>query len=170
MSLEIRPARPGDGALVLQFVKELAAYERRSHEVVAQAGDMEAALFGADRTCFCYFADWSGEAAGFALSYFTFSTFAGRRGIYLEDLFVQPRFRGHGIGKALLCHLAKESLARGCDRLTWSVLTWNEPAIRFYQGLGAVRVGDWHSMAVDGAALRGLATHDVPDRSGGERR
>jgi GNAT superfamily N-acetyltransferase len=167
MSLAIRPARPGDGALVLQFVKDLAEYERRRHEVVATAADMEAALFGADRTCFCFFAEWSGEVAGFALSYFTFSTFAGRRGVYLEDLFVHPRFRGHGIGKALLRHLARETVGRGCDRLTWSVLTWNEPAIRFYERLGAARVDDWHSMGLDGVALTSLAAFAGGEGQGG---
>lgn len=157
MSLEIRPASPQDGALVLSFVRELAAYERLAHEVVATEADLAAALFGPSPRVFADLALWNGEPAGFALWFYNFSTFRGRHGIYLEDLFVRPDFRGHGIGKALLRHLARRCKGEGLTRLEWWVLDWNEPALAFYRSLGAVPMDEWTVQRVTGAALERLA-------------
>ena len=158
MSLAIRPAAPADAALVLSFIRELAEYERLAHEVVATDGDIAAALFGPEPRVFADIAEWNGEPAGFALWFYNFSTFRGRHGIYLEDLFVRPDFRGHGIGRALLAHLARRCIAEGQPRLEWWVLDWNEPALRFYRSLGAVPQDEWTTFRLDGEALVRLAT------------
>ena len=157
MSLAIRPAAPADAALVLSFIRELAEYERLAHEVVATDGDIAAALFGPEPRVFADIAEWNGEPAGFALWFYNFSTFRGRHGIYLEDLFVRPDFRGHGIGRALLAHLARRCIAEGQPRLEWWVLDWNEPALRFYRSLGAVPMDEWTVQRVTGDALAKLA-------------
>ncbi len=157
MSLAIRPAAPADAALVLSFIRELAEYERLAHEVVATDGDIAAALFGPEPRVFADIAEWNGEPAGFALWFYNFSTFRGRHGIYLEDLFVRPDFRGHGIGRALLAHLARRCIAEGLPRLEWWVLDWNEPALRFYRSLGAVPMDEWTVQRVMGEALERLA-------------
>ncbi len=157
MTLTLRPARPGDAALVLSFVQKLAEYERLADEVEAVEADFAAALFGDTPRVFCDIAEWNGEAAGFALWFYTFSTFAGRHGIYLEDLYVDPPFRGHGIGKALIVHLARRCIAEGLPRLDWQVLDWNEPSIAFYKSLGAVARPEWISKRVTGDALARLA-------------
>src|ERR1700748_1841545 len=129
MSLNIRRALPGEAGLVLSLVRELADYEKLLHEVEATEADIAAALFGAHPRLFCEIAEWDGEVAGFAVWFINFSTFSGRSGIYLEDLFVRPAQRGKGIGRALLRHLAKASVANSWALLQWAVLDWNTPSI-----------------------------------------
>ncbi len=142
-SLVIRPARPGEAALVLQFLNELAAYEKLTHEVHATEAMIEAALFGPQACVTCDFAEWDGETVGFALWLLNFSTFSGRAGLFLEDLFVRPAFRGKGIGKALMAHLARRCVENGWARMQWDVLDWNTPSIEFYKSLGAVMAHEW---------------------------
>lgn len=153
----IRSALPGDCALILDLVRELAAYERLAHEVDATEAMVEAALFGPDPAVFCDLAEVDGEATGFALWFRSFSTFRGRHGIYLEDLFVRPAFRGRGIGRALLAGLARRCRDEGLPRLEWSVLDWNEPALRFYGSLGAEPMSGWTRLRLGGEALDRLA-------------
>ncbi|MGY4306865.1 GNAT superfamily N-acetyltransferase [Bradyrhizobium sp. USDA 4369] len=157
MSLVIRGAGPADSGAVFALIRELADYERLSHEVVASEADIAAALFCEHPTLFCDIAEWDGEVAGFAVWFVNFSTFAGRPGIYLEDLFVRPAFRRNGIGQALLGHLARRCIARNWARLQWSVLDWNAPSITFYKSLGAELLDDWTLCKVTGAALVQLA-------------
>jgi GNAT superfamily N-acetyltransferase len=157
MALNIRRARPDEAGLVLSLVRELAEYEKRLHEVSATEADIAAALFGSDPRLFCEIAEWEGQPVGFAVWFFNFSTFSGRAGIYLEDLFVRPAYRGKGIGKALLAYLAKECVANGWARLQWAVLDWNTPSIQFYKSLGAVMVDEWTGCRLDGPALTALA-------------
>ncbi|ERF83330.1 GNAT family N-acetyltransferase [Bradyrhizobium viridifuturi] len=157
MSLVIRRARPDEAGLVYSLVRELAAYEKLLHEVHASEADIAEALFGESPRLFCDIAEWNGEPAGFAVWFVNFSTFAGRHGIYLEDLFVRPALRGKGIGKALLVHLAKHCLANGWARLQWAVLDWNAPSIAFYKSLGAEMVDEWTICRVSGPALSALA-------------
>ena len=157
MSLVIRPAQPVDLGLVSALVRELAEYEKLAHEVEATEGDLGAALFGANPRVFCDIAEWRGEPAGFALWFYNFSTFLGRHGLYLEDLFVRPAFRGEGIGRALLSHLARRCVDEGLGRLEWWVLDWNEPAIGFYKRQGARMMDEWTVCRVTGEALAKLA-------------
>ena len=157
MSLTIRRARPDEAGLVFSLVRELAEYEKLLHEVSATEADIADALFADNPRLFCDIAEWNGEPAGFAVWFVNFSTFAGRHGIYLEDLFVRPALRGNGIGKALLVHLAKQCLANGWARLQWAVLDWNAPSIAFYKSLGAVMMDDWTLCRVTGPALTQLA-------------
>ncbi|WP_426419838.1 N-acetyltransferase family protein [Bradyrhizobium genosp. A] len=157
MSLSIRRARRGEAGLVLDFVRELAAYEKLSHEVEATEADIADALFGDDPRLFCAIAEWNGEPVGFAAWFLNFSTFSGRHGIYLEDLYVRPSLRGKGLGKALLVYLAKECVDNGWSRLQWAVLDWNAPSIAFYKSLGAVMLDDWTLCRVSGPALTRLA-------------
>lgn len=157
MSLAIRRARPDEAGLVFSLVRELADYEKLSHEVHASEADIAEALFGANPRLYCDIAEWNGEPAGFAVWFVNFSTFAGRHGIYLEDLFVRPALRGKGIGKALLVHLAKQCSANGWARLQWAVLDWNAPSIAFYKSLGAELMDEWTICRVSGEALSALA-------------
>jgi GNAT superfamily N-acetyltransferase len=157
MSLEIRRARPGEAGLVLSFVRELAEYEKLLHELEAGEADIDAALFGDNPRLFCDIAEWQGEPVGFAVWFFNFSTFSGRPGIFLEDLFVRQNHRGKGIGKAMLVHLARACVANGWSRLQWAVLDWNTPSIDFYQSLGAVLMDEWTVCRVSGPALSALA-------------
>ena len=157
MSLLIRRARPDEAGLVLSLVRELAEYEKLLHEVEATEVMIAEALFGASPRVFCDLAEWNGEVAGFAVWFVNFSTFSGRAGIYLEDLFVRPALRGKGIGKALLSHLARECVANEWSRLQWSVLDWNTPSIEFYKSLGAVMLDEWTVCKVGGPALAALA-------------
>jgi len=157
MTLALRSARPDEAGLVFAFIRELAEYERLAHEVEATEGDIAAALFGERPRAFAEIAEWSGEPAGFALWFYSFSTFRGRHGIYLEDLFVRPAYRGHGIGRALLQRLAQRCVGEGLPRLEWWVLDWNEPALRFYRPLGAVPMDEWTVQRVTGEALERLA-------------
>jgi GNAT superfamily N-acetyltransferase len=158
MTLSIRSPRADEAGLVLAFIRELAEYEHLAHEVTATEGDIAAALFGERPRAFADIAEWNGEPAGFALWFYNFSTFRGRHGIYLEDLFVRPAFRGHGIGRALLRRLAQRCVAEGLPRLEWWVLDWNEPALRFYRSLGAVAMDEWTVQRVTGEALERLAS------------
>ncbi|MBP6013053.1 MAG: GNAT family N-acetyltransferase [Alphaproteobacteria bacterium] len=153
---EIRAAQPGDAPLVFSFIRDLAEYEKLLDDVVATTADIERALFGANPRVFCDIAAWDGAPAGFALWFYNFSTFRGRHGIYLEDLFVRPAFRGKGLGKALLQHLAKRAVAEGCARVEWSVLDWNEPSIKFYESLGAIPMEEWTVFRLTGDALKKL--------------
>ena len=155
--LEIRGANEDDVPLILTLMKELAEYERLSHEVVATEESLRRWLFGEQRVAEVLIGNHEGEPAGFALFFHSFSTFLGRPGIYLEDLYVRPQFRGAGIGRALLVYLAKLARERGCGRLEWSVLDWNEPAIGFYKRLGASPLSGWTVYRVAGEALDDLA-------------
>ena len=157
MSLSIRPAVPNDIPLILQLIRKLAEYERLLTHAVATAEDLQKALFGERPVAETVIAEWEGQAVGFALFFYNFSTFRGKPGIYLEDLFVEPEFRGKGIGQELLRHLAKLAKERDCARLEWSVLDWNEPAIGFYRSLGAVPLSDWTIYRVTDKALDALA-------------
>src|ERR1700738_4312682 len=157
MSITIRRARPGEAGLVLSLVRELAEYEKLVHEVEASEAMLDAALFGDSPLLFCEIAEWHGEPVGFAVWFVNFSTFSGRAGIYLEDLFVRPAQRGKGIGKALLAQLAAECVANGWARLHWAVLYWNTPSIEFYKSLGAEVMDEWTVCRVTGPALTALA-------------
>ena len=156
-SLAIRPARSGEASLVFQFVRELAEYEKLEHEVQATEAMIDAALFGEQPRVFCDIAEWDGEPVGFAVWFLNFSTFSGRPGIYLEDIFVRPAFRGRGVGKALMVHLARKCVENGWARLQWSVLDWNTPSIEFYKSLGGVLLDEWTVVRVSGDALTRLA-------------
>lgn len=151
--LHLRPAAESDLDLVLAFVRELAEYERLAHMVVDDRERMRVSLFGSQPHAEVVIAEHGGQPAGFALFFHNFSTFLARPGLYLEDLFVRPAFRGHGVGKALLLYLAKLARERGCGRYEWSVLDWNRPAIDFYEGLGATPMNEWRLMRVTGEAL-----------------
>ncbi|HTK79722.1 MAG TPA: GNAT family N-acetyltransferase [Rhizomicrobium sp.] len=155
--IAIRPATAGDEALILSFVRALADYERLLDEVEATAHSLGAALFGPHPRVFCDIAELEGEPAGFAIWFYNFSTFLAKHGIYLEDLYVLPQFRGHGVGKALLVHLAKRAMQEGCGRFEWWVLDWNEPSIAFYKSLGAQAMDNWTVFRVAGDALQRLA-------------
>ena len=155
--LLIRGARPDEAGVVLALIRELAEYEKLLHEVEASEAMIADALFCAHPRLFCDIAEWNGEVAGFAVWFVNFSTFSGRSGIYLEDLFVRPALRGNGIGKALLANLAQQCLANGWSRLQWSVLDWNTPSIEFYKSLGAVLMDEWTVCRVGGPALTALA-------------
>jgi len=157
MTPVVRPAKPEDAALILAFIRELAAYERLLHECEATEADIAAALFGPEPRVFAEIAEWEGEPAGIALWFYNFSTFRGRHGIYLEDLFVRPALRSHGIGQSLLRHLAQRCIREGLPRLEWWVLDWNEPALRFYRRIGARAMDEWTVQRVTGEALEALA-------------
>ena len=157
MGLVIRPAVPGDAGLVFSLIRELAEYEKLSHKVDATEAMIEEALFAPGATQRCDIAEWDGEVAGQALWFTNFSTFRGRNGLYLEDLYVRPAFRGKGIGRALLARLAQQCEQRGWARMEWVVLDWNQPAIDFYRSLGAELAEDWRLCRLDGAALSALA-------------
>lgn len=157
MSLVIRRAERADAALVHGFIVKLAAYENLAHEVEASVESIAESLFGAAPKIYCEIAEWDGEPVGFALWFYTFSTFQGRHGIWLEDLFVEPELRGKGIGKALLAELARRCVDEGLGRLEWWVLDWNEPSIRFYKSQGAVMQDEWTVCRVSGPELDRLA-------------
>ncbi|MHA4835502.1 GNAT family N-acetyltransferase [Sphingopyxis sp. MSC1_008] len=157
MTLSIRPATPADLPLIAQFIRDLADYEKLAHEVRFDEAKLGEKLFGPRPYAEVVIGEIDGSAQGFALFFHNFSTFEGRPGIYLEDLFVRPEARGSGLGKALLAHLAGLVVERDCARLEWSVLDWNAPAIGFYQSLGARLMDEWTVMRVDGDALTKLA-------------
>ena len=156
----IRPAVEADVPLVLALIRELAEYERLADEVTATEADLREALFGPAPGAEAVIAMVGERPAGFALYFHNFSTFAGKRGLYLEDLYVRPEHRGQGIGRRLLRHLAGVARERGCRRFEWAVLDWNEPAIRFYRRIGAVPMDGWTVYRVTGAALDRLADGD----------
>jgi GNAT superfamily N-acetyltransferase len=157
LSLSIRPAARADAALILTLVGELAEYERLAHEVDATEARLAAALFAENPRVFCAIAEWDGAPAGFALWFYSFSTFRGRHGIHLEDVFVRPALRGRGIGMALLADLARRCVAEDLARLEWGVLDWNEPALKVYRSIGAVPMDEWTVQRVTGEALQRLA-------------
>lgn len=154
--LRIVPATERDVAVILGFIRKLADYEKLSHQVAATEDLLRETLFGARRVAEVLIAYLGDEPAGLALFFHNFSTFLGRPGIYLEDLFVEPAHRGKGIGKALLVEIAKIARERKCGRLEWAVLDWNKPAIDFYRGLGAVPLDDWTLFRVTGETLDNL--------------
>jgi GNAT superfamily N-acetyltransferase len=153
----ISAATADDVPTILALIRALAEYERMLDDVVATEGSLHEALFGPRPAAECLIAREGSEPVGFALYFHNFSTFLGRRGIYLEDLFVVPEARGHGHGKALLKRLAELAVERGCGRLEWSVLDWNEPSIRFYESLGARRMSEWLIYRLSGASLQAFA-------------
>jgi len=157
VSISIRQARPDDLPLIAALIRELADYEHLAHEVRFDEQVLARNLFGDRPFAEVLIGEVGGQAQGFALFFHNFSTFEGKPGIYLEDLFVRPAARGSGLGKALLKHIAKLAVARECARLEWWVLDWNEPAIGFYRALGAKPMDDWTVMRIDGAALVDLA-------------
>jgi GNAT superfamily N-acetyltransferase len=156
-SFSLRDAVPGDEALVLGFVRELAEYEKLLHEVHATEADFSAALFGPRPAIGALIVEQDGAPVGFAVWYFAFSTFHGARTLYVEDVFVRPALRGGGIGRAIFRHLAQHAVAQGCRRMAWMVLDWNAPSIGFYRGLGAQPVEGWTTYGLEGAALAALA-------------
>jgi len=158
MSLSIRPAVPGDEVLVLSFIRALADYEHLLDRVVATEDSVRQALFGPNPRLFCDIAEWDGQPAGFAVWFYSYSTFLARHGLYIEDLFVKPEYRNKGIGKALLVGLAGRAVKQGCGRLEWLVLDWNSLAIEFYEALGAREVDGWSMFRIQGEALAKLAT------------
>jgi GNAT superfamily N-acetyltransferase len=157
MMLTLRRAEARDVPEILALIRELAEYERAPGEVVATEADLLRDGFSGTPRFFVELASWDGEVAGFALWFFNYSTWLGRPGLYLEDLFVRPRLRGRGIGKALLVHLARTAVAEGCGRFQWQVLDWNAPAIAFYEALGAKPAVEWVTMRLAGDALSRLA-------------
>ena len=157
-SLSIRPATPDDVALVLAFIRGLARYERLEHEMQVTTADIAVALFGPHPCAEVVLGCLDGVPVGYALFFRTFSSFIGKPGIWLEDLFVRPQVRGRGVGKSLLAWLARTTLERGCARLDWAVLDWNAPSIAFYRGIGAIAQDEWTTMRVSDAALERLAS------------
>ena len=157
MSLAIRAARPADGALIFSLVRELADYEKLSAEVDATQDAISAALFSPQPRLFCDIAEWDGEAAGFATWFLNYSTFRGSHGIYIEDLFVRPAYRGRGIGKGLMASLARRCIDGGYGRCEWAVLGWNAPSIAFYKSIGAHTRDDWRLCRLSGEALKSFA-------------
>ena len=158
--IDIRRATPNDISLILAFIRELAAYEKLAHELVATERDMHAALFGEQPVIETVIASLHGEPVGYALFFPTFSTFLGKAGLYLEDLYVRPAARGFGVGRKLLEHLARLTVERGWGRLEWSVLDWNEPSIAFYKKMGATPMNEWTIFRLTGQALEKLALPD----------
>ncbi|MBE7370045.1 GNAT family N-acetyltransferase [Ramlibacter pallidus] len=155
--IEIRPATAADVPLIFAFIRELADYEKAVHEVAATESHIHRALFGASPQARALVCSVGGVAAGFAVYFFNFSTWQGRHGLYLEDLYVSPAFRGSGAGTALLRHLARIAVEKDCGRFEWSVLDWNEPAIRFYESIGAVALDEWVRYRLAGQALADFA-------------
>jgi len=173
--LKIRKATSDDIPLILEFIRELAEYERAPEEAVATPEDLRRDGFSGEPRFHVEIAEWDGQPAGFALWFFNYSTWQGKSGLYLEDLFVRPRFRKNGIGKGLLTYLAKVAVEKGCGRYQWQVLDWNTPAIKFYESLGAKVMKDWLPMRVTGEALRqlaeqGSATANASQKAKGKRR
>lgn len=156
MTLTIRPAIAGEAGLVLRFIRELAAYEKLEHEVKATEADLERDLFCDSPRVFAEIAEWDGRPVGFTLWFYTYSTFQGRHGIWLEDLYVDPAMRGKGIGKALLVNLAQRCVREGLGRFEWWVLDWNEPSIEFYKSQGGVMQDEWTKVRIEGEALQRL--------------
>lgn len=161
--LRIVSAQPDHVPLLLAFIRELAAYEKLSEEVVATEEVLRESLFGADRTAEALLAHWGDEPVGFAVFFHNYSTFLGRRGLYLEDLFVRPAMRGRGVGKALMRHIAKLAVERDCGRMEWSVLDWNKSAIEFYESLGAKAMSGWTVYGLSDQSLENLAHGESRD-------
>ena len=157
-AVTIREAVPGDEGVILGFIRELAEYEKLLEDVVAKEADLYAALFEEDSVAYSLVVEVGGQAVAFALYFYNFSTFAGRKGIYLEDLYVKPEFRGKGIGSALLWKLAGIAVEQDCARFEWSALDWNQPAIDVYTGIGAKPLEEWTVFRLDGEALHNFAS------------
>lgn len=155
--LRIRSATADDAALILHFIRELAIYERAESSVLTDAAGIAASLFGADAKAHALICERDGQAIGFAVYFYNYSTWLGRNGIYLEDLYVNPEHRGHGAGKALLRHIARLAVEQGCGRFEWSVLNWNTPAIDFYRAAGALPQDEWTVYRMQGEALTRFA-------------
>lgn len=158
--IAIRPATPDDVPLIRQLIVELAEYERMRDAAVATDAALREQLFGAQPAAEVLLGEVDGQPAGFALFFHNFSTFLGQRGLYLEDLFVRPQFRGAGLGKHLMASLARLAVHRGCGRFEWSVLDWNTPSIGFYRSIGAVGMDEWTVQRLQGDALHALAARD----------
>ena len=158
-ALTLRGAVPADVPQILEFIHELAEYERLTHEVVATEALLHDHLFGEHPAAEVVIGEWDGDPVAFALFFHNFSTFLGQPGLYLEDLYVRPQMRGRGVGKAMLAHLARLAVERGCGRFEWSVLDWNESAIAFYGALGAEPMDGWTVQRVTGDALARLGAH-----------
>ena len=157
MSLTIRAARPSDRALIFSLVRELADYEKLSAEVEATEDAIASALFCPEPRLYCEIAEWRGEPAGFSTWFLNYSTFRGSHGIYIEDLFVRPPYRGRGIGKALMASLARRCVDEGYGRCEWAVLDWNAPSIAFYKSIGASIRDEWRICRLSGQALASFA-------------
>lgn len=157
MTIAIRPASVSDAALILHFIRALAIYEKAEDQVEATAETLVASLFGPGSPARALICEQDGEAVGFAVYFFNYSTWQAKKGLYLEDLFVLPTARGQGAGKRLLQHLAAIAVQEGCGRFEWSVLDWNQPAIDFYDSIGAQPQAEWVRYRMAGAALRDLA-------------
>jgi GNAT superfamily N-acetyltransferase len=155
--IALRPALPADASLIVEYIRELAAFEREPEAAIATEADILRYAFSEHPLITVVMAEWGGEPAGFALWFLNFSTWQGKPGIYLEDLFVRPPFRGHGIGKALLRHLAALAANEGWTRFVWQVLDWNTGAIDFYEAHGARVMRSWLTCRVEGAAITRLA-------------
>ena len=160
-TIQLRQAQVGDTRQILAFVRELAEYEKLAHEAVADEAALAAQLFGERPAAEVIIAEVDGQPAGFALFFHNFSTFLGKRGLYLEDLFVRPQFRGMGLGQRLMAHLARIAVERDCGRFEWSVLDWNTPAVDFYRQLGAAPLDGWTVQRMTGDALTALAMRDT---------
>jgi GNAT superfamily N-acetyltransferase len=168
MNINIRDAQASDAATIHAFIVELAVYEKAEHEVIASVADIERSLFEAGTPARALICEVNGQPVGFAVYFLSYSTWLGRKGMYLEDLYVSPKHRGSGAGKRLLRHLARLAVDGGCGRLEWSVLDWNEPAIQFYQSLGARPQAEWVRYRMAGETLErfaqgaGNASHTLP--------
>ncbi len=158
--IEVRKAERGDAQTILRFICELADYEKAANEVVATVQTIEQSLFGPDAVARAVICTRDGATIGFAVYFFNYSTWLGKRGLFLEDLYVNPRHRGSGAGKELLSHLAGIAVSHGCERFEWNVLTWNEPAIAFYESSGAIAQSEWVGYRISGEALSALARGD----------
>jgi GNAT superfamily N-acetyltransferase len=158
MTLIIRDAEPKDAGTVLRLIRALAVYEKLEHEVVATEALLHDALFSASPKAHGLICEIDQKPVGFAIWFYSFSTFLARPGIYLEDLFVEPEFRGQGVGTAVFRYLAKRAVAENCGRFEWAVLNWNEPAIKFYERMGSIPMSEWHVRRLSGESLKALAS------------
>lgn len=157
MPLHIRPATRDDAALILRLITDLAIYEKAEHEVKTDVAGIQASLFGVGSTAHALICERDGQAIGYAVYFFNYSTWLGQHGLYLEDLYISPEQRGGGAGKALLRHLAQLAVSQGCGRFEWAVLDWNQPAIDFYESFGAKPQDEWTTYRLTGQALRDFA-------------
>ncbi len=157
MSFLLRDACPGDVPAIYRLIRALAQYEKLEHAVSATEHDIHQSLFGDTPRAYALLAEVGDRPVGFALWFYNYSTFLGRHGLYVEDVFVEPEYRGTGIGKAIFADLARRAVEQGCGRMEWWVLDWNTPSIRFYRSIGAVAMDEWTVQRLEGAALRALA-------------
>ncbi|HET8666566.1 MAG TPA: GNAT family N-acetyltransferase [Terriglobales bacterium] len=157
LMLTIRPAEKADVAVILQFIRDLAEYEREPHAATATEVDLLRDGWGAEPKFRCLIAEWNGAPVGFALYFFNYSTWQGRPGLYAEDVYVRPEYRGRGIGKAIFIELARVALRKNCGRFQWQVLDWNQPAIDFYKSLGGRFLNEWLTVRLEGEQIETLA-------------